>query len=40
MLRRSQDMMEESGHAGANGAGAQVFILLLEYSCFSLNLGD
>lgn len=36
MLRRSQDMVEESGHAGANGAGAQVFILLLEYSCFSL----
>lgn len=40
MLSRSQDMMEESGQGGANGAGAQVFILLLEYSCFSLNLGD
>ncbi|KFZ00112.1 hypothetical protein V498_00295 [Pseudogymnoascus sp. VKM F-4517 (FW-2822)] len=34
--RRSQDMMEGSGHAGANRAGAQVFILLLKYSCFSL----
>lgn len=40
MLRRSQDMMEESGHEGANGAGAQDFTLLLEYICFSLNLGD